>query len=250
MRRLGQLRAVCSQFAAEASKWTEVIIGEMHLPAQKRSIKPVTGQVGGVAGGEKYVHRNIFYKFSSDEHGIYGSEENAMKVDRAIRFLSEHLLVVIIKKSYTIVFIFYYRCCFILCRCGKVSSAELRALMAVLDCRVAGVLVPLTALIHHRGLCMTAQTLLPLSESSLCMGSANGGKTVYRGHPTALEKMRLVGRMLNLQEHRVWDKQRRFYASLVGPGDMEVIVRVVVLPLHTKYFPAVHRKQCSQRSGW
>ena len=45
-------------------------------------IPKATSRVGGVAGGDKYIHRDIFFKIANDSFGIYGGEENAMKVAR------------------------------------------------------------------------------------------------------------------------------------------------------------------------
>jgi hypothetical protein len=42
-----------------------------------KTIKPVN--VGGIAGGQKYVVSGILFKFAIDNHGLYGGDENAMK---------------------------------------------------------------------------------------------------------------------------------------------------------------------------
>ena len=54
------------------------IINELY--SEKKRIPPVTSKTGGIAGGEKYVHRGIFFKLALDEGGLlYGSDEYAMK---------------------------------------------------------------------------------------------------------------------------------------------------------------------------
>jgi hypothetical protein len=41
--------------------------------------------VGGVAGGEKYIRNGIIYKFAVDDAGLYGGTEYAQKVRSGIR---------------------------------------------------------------------------------------------------------------------------------------------------------------------
>lgn len=35
--------------------------------------------LGGFAGGEKYITQGILFKFASDKYGLYGGDEYAMK---------------------------------------------------------------------------------------------------------------------------------------------------------------------------
>ena len=55
-------------YAAEA--YGKIIISEQCLPSSMKTIKPV--QLGGVAGGEKYICQGILFKFAVDHAGIYG----------------------------------------------------------------------------------------------------------------------------------------------------------------------------------
>lgn len=48
-----------------------------------KTIPPVTSKVGGIAGGEKYLHGGIFFKVAIDKSNLYGSDEYAMKVGMA-----------------------------------------------------------------------------------------------------------------------------------------------------------------------
>ena len=55
-----------------------MIIEEKFKKPSERTIAPV--KVGGIAGGEKFIHEGIFFKFCNDDHGIYGGKmEYAMK---------------------------------------------------------------------------------------------------------------------------------------------------------------------------
>ncbi len=69
-----------------------------------------SSQVGGIAGGQKYIYDSIFFKFPNDSYGLYGTEEAAMKA----------------------------------------SGHEFKGLMSYIDCRVEGLHFPLMVLIDYR----------------------------------------------------------------------------------------------------
>jgi hypothetical protein len=71
------LRNLELDFVYAAQLYGKIIISELSLPVQRKTIKPVS--VGGIAGGEKYVCQNILFKFAVDIEGLYKSDENAMK---------------------------------------------------------------------------------------------------------------------------------------------------------------------------
>ena len=77
-----ELRKLCSEFAQVAKEIGTIIISELFLPLEKKTIPPITQTVGGFAGGEKYVYNpeRIFFKFSVDFRGLYGGTEFIMKV--------------------------------------------------------------------------------------------------------------------------------------------------------------------------
>ncbi len=45
----------------------------MYLPLEEKTIKPQ--QLGGFAGGLKYVVKNILFKFALDNYDLYGNDE-------------------------------------------------------------------------------------------------------------------------------------------------------------------------------
>jgi len=65
-----EFEAVCTVIAAEIVAQLARPAGEWHLPA--------ADSMGGVAGGQKFVVGNIFFKFARDS-GIYGGDEGACK---------------------------------------------------------------------------------------------------------------------------------------------------------------------------
>jgi len=60
-----------------AETYGRVIISEYGTPAKLKTIKPIS--IGGRAGGDKIIIRNILFKFSTDTD-LYSTEENAQKV--------------------------------------------------------------------------------------------------------------------------------------------------------------------------
>ena len=95
--------------------------------------------VGGIAGGEKFFSKGVFFKFVTDDQGLYGG------LDRAAR-AAEH---------------------------------ELDGIRAIFDAHVAGVHVPLMMIIDHLGYRLIATSRLPLGGSeTLIYGSDDQGRTV------------------------------------------------------------------------
>ena len=72
---------VCSKLATDfvhtAKSLGKIIIAENFLPPENRTIQHCN--VGGIAGGEKYVHHGILFKFALDKHKIYSGDHFAMK---------------------------------------------------------------------------------------------------------------------------------------------------------------------------
>eukprot|EP01103_Thecamoeba_quadrilineata_P012142 TRINITY_DN3060_c0_g1_i2.p1 TRINITY_DN3060_c0_g1~~TRINITY_DN3060_c0_g1_i2.p1 ORF type:complete len:601 (+),score=88.67 TRINITY_DN3060_c0_g1_i2:86-1888(+) len=60
-----------------SSTYGKIIISEVYLPPEQKTIKP---QSLGFAGGEKYFIHNIMFKFSFDFKGLYGSDYASAKV--------------------------------------------------------------------------------------------------------------------------------------------------------------------------
>ncbi len=58
--RVEAINHLADSFVRAATDTFNSIMGELHLPAAERSLKPV--DIGGVAGGVKYLHRGQFFK--------------------------------------------------------------------------------------------------------------------------------------------------------------------------------------------
>ena len=57
-------------FEESATKYAKIIISEFHLPHDKKTIKQAN--VGGLAGGVKFICNDILFKFAIDNRNLYG----------------------------------------------------------------------------------------------------------------------------------------------------------------------------------
>jgi len=65
-----KLKGVLREFRDVATATASQIVEEMFLPLDERTIRPV--DVGGVAGGTKFIHNGCFFKFV-ETSAIYAS---------------------------------------------------------------------------------------------------------------------------------------------------------------------------------
>eukprot|EP00002_Diphylleia_rotans_P010475 TRINITY_DN2096_c0_g1_i1.p1 TRINITY_DN2096_c0_g1~~TRINITY_DN2096_c0_g1_i1.p1 ORF type:complete len:1430 (-),score=323.34 TRINITY_DN2096_c0_g1_i1:230-4081(-) len=158
----GDLSQLAQDFVSAARTYGTVILNEYCLPLEAKTIKPVS--VGGIAGGDKYLVPtcNILFKLATDKHGLYGGLENAQKA----------------------------------------ANHELRSLIAIYNCGVPGLHVPLMAIISHRGLRLIAETLVPVrGMETIKYGSADQGRTVHADAAELNKKIEELGRLLNLKPY-------------------------------------------------
>ena len=148
-------------FIATAQDIGRTIIEEVSIPAPAKTIKPAN--VGGIAGGEKYVVKGIFFKFAIDAFGVYGGDEFAQKA----------------------------------------AGHELAGLKAYYNCTIDGLNTPFMLLMDYRGYRLIATTKLPLSGASLIYGSADGGITVHKDDNVLNEMMKKAAEKLNIKPHVV-----------------------------------------------
>ncbi len=113
-------------------------------------------------GGDKYITDGIFFKFSTDNIGIYQGELNA----------------------------------------AKAASLELRSLDAMMSMHHVGVSFPLLAVFDFYGYRVTCMSLLPVSGSkTLKYGSSTAGRTVLMEDDVLVEKIENLAQSMNVQKH-------------------------------------------------
>ena len=179
--------SIYSDFREAAKNIGRTIISEMHLPDEHKTIVPVS--LGGVAGGQKLVHSGILFKFAADVQLANGS---FMYGDDSAD----------------------------LARANKACGHELKSLdafsNAALELGVSGkIQVPLMALIDYRGSRCVALSFLPISGTTLVLGS-NDGSTCVSRDVEAFGVSSLICESLGLASHKVG------LVTVPACGDLEV----------------------------
>jgi len=115
-----------------------------------------------IVGGDKYITDGIFFKFSTDNMGIYQGELNA----------------------------------------AKAAGLELRSLDSMMSMHHVGVCFPLLAVFDFYGYRVTCMSLLPVSGSkTLQYGSSTAGKTVVMDDDVLVQRIESLAQSMNLQKH-------------------------------------------------
>ena len=167
-----RLAHLARDFFSSSKTYGKIIISEFYLPENEKTIKSINA--GGIAGGSKYIVSGIFFKFCLDtciskarSLWMYGGNEPD---DFAAM---------------------------------KAGSNEMLGLLAYYNTKVDGLYYPLMNLIEFRGFRVLAMSILPISNTTICYGSRDGGKTVHKSISSFNKKMKEAATRLNLRGHRV-----------------------------------------------
>jgi len=153
---------VAQNFERTAQVFGKIIVSEVFLPYKYKTIKPVS-ELGGHAGGEKYIYNGILFKFAIDWKGIYSGDEYAMKA----------------------------------------AGHEMRSLIAFYNyAQPIDLRVPLITLINYLGFRLVALSILPISRHTIVYGSCDGGQSVLKSHARVAHLMKRVAKRLNLKKHK------------------------------------------------
>lgn len=174
-----QLHSLAQNFAYTAATYGKVIIAEHNLPDHLKTVR--MAQLGGQAGGKKFLVHDVVFKFAVDDKNIYENND-----DLAM----------------------------------KVAGHELRALDNLINCHVDDLYFPLISIVDYRGFRLLAISCLPVDSFTLKVGSANGGRTIHNADLTLKSKMEEACRMLNLKPHKV-GLAGSSEMELSGPIDLE-----------------------------
>lgn len=93
--------------------------------------------------------------------------------------------------------------------------------MAILDCRIQGLYVPLIALINYRGYSLVAQSWIPIDEHTIVYGTSDGGGSIHASNEQFNAKMKAVAEHINLKPHTVSSADKSYSRMLYGPADLE-----------------------------
>lgn len=178
--KLSAIRRLAHAFATTASRIARVIVEQCYLPAAARTFQPVSGM--GIAGGEKYIANNMFFKLVRDIHGIYGGDTGA----------------------------------------AKAAKQEIRSLEALVALNVEGVLFPLMCLVDYLGLRIICTSIIPgVGATTQCYGTADAGRTIAAREPLFNQRMFQIARRLNLAAHNVIARSTGVVHVLPSAADVE-----------------------------
>eukprot|EP01062_Namystynia_karyoxenos_P073169 TRINITY_DN70008_c0_g1_i1.p1 TRINITY_DN70008_c0_g1~~TRINITY_DN70008_c0_g1_i1.p1 ORF type:complete len:1886 (+),score=473.69 TRINITY_DN70008_c0_g1_i1:180-5837(+) len=125
--RAARLKKFAAEFHAAVLPLARTIIEERHLPESHKTIPAAaSADAGGKAGGDKYIYKGFFFKFTNTPttERLYGSYPNAMKS----------------------------------------ASHERKGVMAISSCGVPRLRVPLTLVLTHLGQRLWVSTLVPVER--------------------------------------------------------------------------------------
>mmetsp|Transcript_23379 Transcript_23379/g.29801 ORF Transcript_23379/g.29801 Transcript_23379/m.29801 type:complete len:792 (-) Transcript_23379:13-2388(-) len=185
-----QMYRLSDDFFHAASLYAQVIISELSLPVSLKSIQPVN--IGGVAGGQKFIIDNILFKFAVDSELTNGTKKAYMYGGTEQR---NDLAM-------------------------KAASIEMRNMQTVLHARESNLFLPLMCVIDYQGHRIIASSILPIDKFTLAYGSSDGGRTVHRSITELNTMMERLGKKLHLKEHKTGSRSGG--RNLYMPGDIEV----------------------------
>ena len=211
LERAEKLRELETEFVKVAKIIGKIIISERNVHPSQKTIKPISSEGSGFAGGEKYAVKGIFFKFAVDKSSLYGSDENAMKV--ACHELKGHTALV---------------------SCGMVHGLKL-GLMTIID---------------YLGSRVTAASVLPISNDTLVYGSSDGGQIVCSSFQAMNDVMRQCGKVLNLKGHLagVGENKKFIYGPCDLEGHLGHDGRLYAIDLARLFPPETPKKSITGAS--
>jgi hypothetical protein len=174
------------EFENVATLFGRIIISERTLPENRKTIKPATKSVGGIAGGDKYIHAGILFKFIHEEKhsDIYAKDLNVASKSAGLELKSIAMVAIGANQKYKLNY-------------------------------------PLAIIIDFEGWRLLAEALLPINkDETLAYGSMNAGKNI-KVDPHAAIEIEKLAHILNLCSHTVMDNNHVPH-KVYGPVDMEV----------------------------
>eukprot|EP01102_Stenamoeba_stenopodia_P013206 TRINITY_DN4255_c0_g2_i1.p1 TRINITY_DN4255_c0_g2~~TRINITY_DN4255_c0_g2_i1.p1 ORF type:complete len:961 (+),score=234.00 TRINITY_DN4255_c0_g2_i1:195-3077(+) len=156
-----ELCNLAQDFANTAKTYGRIIISEVELPYHQKTIKP--RQLGGLAGGAKFIVNKILFKFAVDSADLYeGSDIPPLKV----------------------------------------AGHELKGLINYINLDLSNVYYPMMALVDYMGFRLIAMSLLPIDKETIIYGSNDAGMNYHDEYEYFTNQMRIAAAKLNLKPHK------------------------------------------------
>jgi hypothetical protein len=175
-----QLLHLAQDFLYSCVTYGRIILSELALPDAQKTIRP--SDVGGVAGGTKYIAQRIMFKLAIDKDGFFGGSNDYAA--------------------------------------AKVAGHELKGLQAYMNAGVKELHYPLMALVDYRGFRLIAMSILPIDRGTIVYGSADAGTHVHSSNERVNRRMLSAARALNLKPHVV-GRFAHGAKMLASAGDLE-----------------------------
>lgn len=125
----------------------------------------------------------------------------------------------------------------------KPAGLEILHCAAMLQFRRLGLYTPLICAVDFKGVRLSCQTVVPIDDSTLVMGSTDAGANVVDRDPDARAILAHVGRVLGLAAHVSGTATR---STIVGPADVEIHRgkdgRLYAIDLHRLFPPSSDEK--------
>ncbi|EFA75197.1 hypothetical protein PPL_11271 [Heterostelium album PN500] len=175
-----------NDFVYCANTFGKIIISEVNLPDEQKTIKPLS--LGGVAGGYKYKCQDIIFKFVVDVEiapGLWMYGDTSRSDEKA----------------------------------QKSAGHELKGLNYFMEHSNGLIKFPLMAIIDYGGYRLLAISNLPITKKSIVYGSNDGGKTIHNSDPVIEKEMERLAGIMNIKGHMVGLVTPTL---IYGPGDIEV----------------------------
>jgi len=174
------IHQLTEEFLQVARPIVAKIVEELHLPDDQKTFKPV--DVGGVAGGEKFMAKQLFLKYARDniKLRLYNGDAWAQKA----------------------------------------AIHELKSLNALIACNIPNLHFPLMACLSCYGHYIVVVSKLPLSKNTLVYGSANVAQTIMTDREVG-QLFKQAAEKLNLESHMVVEGLTKLEKTMYGPVDIE-----------------------------
>lgn len=76
---IDSIAELCNDFSYSAANYARIIISELSMDEDLKTIPVRTEKIGGLAGGIKYVANGILFKLCTNNNGLYLNDEAASK---------------------------------------------------------------------------------------------------------------------------------------------------------------------------
>eukprot|EP00029_Vermamoeba_vermiformis_P005506 TRINITY_DN1931_c0_g1_i1.p1 TRINITY_DN1931_c0_g1~~TRINITY_DN1931_c0_g1_i1.p1 ORF type:complete len:1922 (+),score=411.10 TRINITY_DN1931_c0_g1_i1:83-5848(+) len=182
-----KLYHLAHDFVYAANTYAKIIISELALPPDEKTIELM--DIGGIAGGTKFVCQNILFKFVLDfelKEGLWMYGGDSRNDEYAM----------------------------------KAAAHELKGLIGYYSCNIPGLNFPLMAMIDYKGFRVIAMSILPINSKTIKYGSSDAGTNVHCDVPELNEKMDRAATILNLKKHVIGAREGS-NIRLSSAGDLE-----------------------------